>query len=383
MSSRAPLAWVWTGLVLTASVALVLATPDAVVNIGDALTVTTPTLLTALGVAITTRQPGNRIGWLMFGIGAALLIEPTALLILSGSRPEPVTILDILAVAGENTSFFVGFIIPLALLLHLFPTGGYLNGRWSWAGWLAVATSLGFVVDALFSAELHIADADWAVDNPIGFLSPLVETVFQQVAGVGLLTLVLGGIVAIVVRYRRSDSVVRSQVRLVALSLIFFIATTLYRLLSDDRGNVSSLVFGIVTVLIPISIAVAILRHRLFDIDRLVSRTVGYAVVIGTLALGYLGGALWLPTWIIGEQSPVFVAGSTLAAAALFNPMRRRVIGWVDRRFNRARYDAEQTLAHFAERLKDEIDVSQITSDSVAVISQTLRPESIGVWIRR
>lgn len=382
MSARSALAWLWTGFVATATVALVLATPDAVVNIGDALTVTTPTLLTALGVAITTLQPGNRIGWLMFGIGAAMLIEPTALLILSGSRPEPVTILDILAVTGENTSFFVGFIIPLALLLHLFPTGGYLTRRWSWAGWLAAVTSLSFLVDALFSVELHIADADWTVINPIGFVSPFVETVLRQVAGVGFLTLMVGGILAVVVRYRRSDSVVRSQVRLVALSLIFFIATALYRLLADDRGNASSLIFGFVTVLIPISIAVAIFRYRLFDIDRLISRTVGYATVIGTLALVYIGGAVWLPTRIIGEQSPVFVAGSTLAVAALFNPVRRRVLGWVDRRFNRARYDAEQTLTEFAERLKDETDVTQITSDSIAVITQTMQPTSIGVWIR-
>jgi len=382
MSSRVRLAWVWTGLVVAASVALVLATPSSVGNIGDAMTVSTPTLLTALGAAITTRQPGNRIGWLMFGVGAALLIEPTALLILSGDRPEPVTLLDVLAVTGENTSFFIGFIIPVAFLLYLFPTGSYLTGGWSWAGWLAAVASLSFVVDALFSVELRIADADWIVSNPIGFLSPGPQTALEFVAGIGMLTLMLGGIVAIVVRYRRSDSVVRSQIRLVALSLIFFIVTALYRLLTDDRGNASSLIFGFVTVLIPISIAVAILRHRLFDIDRVISRTVGYAIVIGTLALVYIGGALWLPTQFLGERSPVFVAGSTLAVAALFNPLRRRVVGWVDRRFNRARYDAEQTLALFAERLKEEIDVSQITSDSIAVISQTMQPESIGVWIR-
>lgn len=382
MSPGARLTWVWTGLVLSASVALVLATPGSVVNVGDALTVSTPTLLTALGAAITTHQPGNRIAWLMFGIGTALLIQPTALLILSGDRPEPVTFLDVLAVVGENTSFFVGFIIPLALLLHLFPTGAYLTRRWSWAGWLAGVTSLSFIVGTLFSVELRIEDADWIVINPIGFLSSGVETVLEHVAGFGMLTLMLGGIVAIVVRYRRSDSLVRSQVRLIALSLVFFIVTALYRLLTDDRGNASSIIFGIVTVLIPISIAVAILRHRLFDIDRLISRTFGYAIVVVTLALVYVGGALWLPTRFTGEQSPVFVAGSTLAVAALFNPVRRRIISWVDRRFNRARYDAEQTLALFAERLKEEIDVGQITSDSIAVISQTLQPESIGIWIR-
>lgn len=382
MSSRSIVAWIWTGLVVTATVALVRATPKPNVNLGDALTVSAPTLMTALGASITIRQPGNRIGWLMLAIGAALFIEPTALVILSGGPPEPVMMLDVLAVVAENTSFFVGFIIPLALLLHLFPNGRYMSRRWSWAGWLAVVVSLSFLVDSLFSIELRIEDANWTVTNPIGLLSPGVETALLNVAGVGMLTLMVGGIVAIVVRYRRSDSVVRSQIRLVALSLVLFIATALYRLLTDDRGNVSDFAFGIVTILVPISITVAILRHRLFDIDRLISRTVGYAIVIGTLALVYIAGAVWLPTRITGEESPLFVAGSTLAVAALFNPVRRRVIGWVDRRFDRGRYDAEQVLARFSERLNDEIALDQIAADSIAVISQTMQPSSVGVWIR-
>jgi uncharacterized membrane protein len=379
---RKVFAWTWVGVVTAISVALVMAIPDSITDISDVLNVSTPALLTVLGVLISTRQEGNRIGWLMIFVGAAFLIEPAAILELSGGAPDPVTALDVLAVAGENTAFFVGFIIPFALLLYLFPTGRYLTRRWSWAGWMAVISSLAFLLDALLKKEMSIHDAEWTLVNPIGLLSPEVRTVLQYVAGNGMLILMGGGLVAIVVRYLRSDSTVKSQIRLVALSLIMFIVVAFYRLLVDDRGYVSSILFGVATLLIPISIALAIVRHRLFDIDRLISRTVAYTVVVGTLAAVYVAGAVWLPTQVTGDQSPIFVAGSTLAVAALFNPLRRRVIGWVDRRFNRERYDAQHVVAELTHRLKNRIDVDGIAEESIAVINQVVQPSSVGVWVR-
>lgn len=379
---RKVFAWTWVGVVTAISVALVMAIPDSITDISDVLNVSTPALLTVLGVLISTRQEGNRIGWLMIFVGAAFLIEPAAILELSGGAPDPVTTLDVLASAGENTAFFVGFIIPFALLLYLFPTGRYLTRRWSWAGWMAVISSLAFLLDALLKKEMSIHDAEWTLVNPIGLLSPEVRTVLQYVAGNGMLILMGGGLVAIVVRYLRSDSTVKSQIRLVALSLIMFIVVAFYRLLVDDRGYVSSILFGVATLLIPISIALAIVRHRLFDIDRLISRTVAYTVVVGTLAAVYVAGAVWLPTQVTGDQSPIFVAGSTLAVAALFNPLRRRVIGWVDRRFNRERYDAQHVVSDLTHRLKNRIDVDGIAEESIAVINQVVQPSSVGFWVR-
>jgi hypothetical protein len=374
--------WSWVGVVMALSVVLAMAIPDSIADISDVLTVITPALLTVLGVLITTRQEGNRIGWLMIFVGGAFLIEPFAILRLSGARPDPVTTLDVLAVIGENTTFFWGFIIPFALLLYLFPTGRYLTRRWSWAGWLAVISSLGFLSDALLKKEMSINDAEWTVTNPIGFLSPEVRTILQFVAGMGMLTLMGGGLVAVVVRYRRSDPAAKSQIRLVALSLIMFIVVAFYRLLVNERGYASSILFGVATLLIPISIALAIVRHRLFDIDRLISRTIGYTFVVGILATVYVAGAVWLPTQLTGDQSPIFVAASTLAVAALFNPLRRRVIGWVDRRFNRERYDAQHVVAELTHRLKNRIDVDGIAEESIAVINQVVQPSSVGVWVR-
>lgn len=382
MSSRSLLSWIWTGLVLVTSIALVLAVHDSIGGIEDAMLVLTPTLLAALGAVIITRQRGNRIGWLMIVVSAGLLIEPAAILELSGGKPEPVTVVDVLAIVGENTAFFVGFIIPIALLLYLFPSGRYLTRRWSWAGWLALVSSVGFLGSSLFSTEMTIYDADWTVINPLVHLPARLEAAFTFVSGIAMLPLLIAGIAAIVARYRRSDFEVRSQIRLVSLSLVFFIAVVLYRLLTDDRGSLSGLLFGLSTVSIPISITLAILRYRLFDIDRLISRTVGYVIVVGVLALVYVAGAVWLPTQITGGGSPLFVAASTLAAAALFNPLRRHVIKWIDRRFNRSRYDTEEVLSAFGEHLKDEIDVDQITAESLALIHETLQPASVGAWIK-
>ncbi|MGH8947860.1 MAG: hypothetical protein ACRDXF_03290, partial [Acidimicrobiia bacterium] len=130
------------------------------------------------------------------------------------------------------------------------------------------------------------------------------------------------------------------------------------------------------------AVTLAILRYRLFEIDRLISRTVTYAVVAGALALVYGVGAIWLPSRIVGEQTPLFVAGSTLAVAALFNPLRRRVMRWVDRRFNRSSYDLEQITDRFAARLRDQVDADRLADDWAKVVTGTLQPSAVGVWVR-
>ena len=124
------------------------------------------------------------------------------------------------------------------------------------------------------------------------------------------------------------------------------------------------------------------LRYRLYDFDRVVSRTVSYALLVLILGAVYVAGAVWLPTRIVGEQSPLFVAGSTLAVAALFTPVRRRVMIWVDRRFYRSRYQLEQVMDDFSSHLQDQVDPDRMASDWVNLVSDTLRPTTAGVWVR-
>jgi hypothetical protein len=204
------------------------------------------------------------------------------------------------------------------------------------------------------------------------------------VSSLGLLLLVVGGVMAIITRYRRSEAAVRSQIKWVLFGLGIMLASFFGSWFLPDSAPdwLSSLLFIVLLTAIPVSVMVAINRYHLYDIERLISRTIGYAIVIATLALVYVAGAVWLPAQIIGEQSSAFVAGSTLVVASLLNPVRRRVISRVDQRFNRSRYDAQKVIAEFSERLKDEIDIDQITADSTAVISRTVQPESMRVWIR-
>jgi hypothetical protein len=149
---------------------------------------------------------------------------------------------------------------------------------------------------------------------------------------------------------------------------------------SASTTGVASYLLGAALIALPVSIGVGILRYRLYDIDRIISRTLAYAIVTGLL-IGVYAGLVLLATGVLRFSSPVAVAASTLAAAALFNPVRRRVQRAVDRRFNRARYDADQTVAAFAARLKDAVDLDSVRTDLAEVVQRTLEPAHVRVWI--
>jgi hypothetical protein len=199
-----------------------------------------------------------------------------------------------------------------------------------------------------------------------------------------ILSFVIGG-AALVHRFLRSEGPERNQIKWVALAgaCVAAILTLLLILFGleavDQTWGELLLVAGVVAV--PTAVAIAVLRYRLYEIDRLLSRTVGYVVVLGVLTAVYVVGAVWLPTRLLGEQSPLFVAASTLTVAGLFGPLRRRVLVWVDRRFYRARYDADRVAEAFSSRLRDQIDLTDLTADWVGVVTSTLRPSTIGVWV--
>jgi hypothetical protein len=139
--------------------------------------------------------------------------------------------------------------------------------------------------------------------------------------------------------------------------------------------------FGIAVLALPLAIGFAVLRYRLYEIDRIISRTVAYTIVIVLLVVAYMA-ALSALTWLLPTESPLAVAASTLAAAALFNPLRVRVQAWVDRRFNRSRYDAERVMTGFAETLRDEVDLDSVVEGWVTVVSRTMQPATVDVWVR-
>jgi FtsH-binding integral membrane protein len=239
-------------------------------------------------------------------------------------------------------------------------------------------------LSGIFSKVIVLAtpEASWSINNPIGFLPESVNPVLNYVYGIPMITVLVVGVFALIIRFRRSDEAVRAQIKWVSLSLIVFVVTLLFRFATyPGEDLLSQVLFSAATAFIPVSMTLGILRYRLFDIDRLISRTVGYVVVVAALGSVYVLGAVWLPSRLLGEQPTLFVAGSTLAVAALFNPVRNRVLAWVDRRFYRSQYDAQRVVDDFTGRLRNRLDVEQLISESMSVVAEVMHPSAIAVWV--
>jgi hypothetical protein len=273
------------------------------------------------------------------------------------------------------------FNIPFLLLLY--PDGHLPSPRWKPALWLTVGlVATTFIASAFFAEPEPVVGL---VPNPLGIpaLTGFFELLFAYVVVPGLLVAIILGLLSLIARYRNGEGVVRQQVKVLlwvgAVAVIFFGVTSR---LQGGPVWLEPLLNIVFSLFVGGAVTLAILRYRLFEIDRLISRTVTYAVLAGALALVYGFGALWLPSRIVGGQTPLFVAGSTLAVAALFNPLRRQVMRWVDHRFNRSSYDFEQITDQFAARLRDQVDADRLADDWATVVTGTLQPSVVGVWVR-
>jgi hypothetical protein len=340
----------------------------------------------AVGLIVARRQPGNPIGWLLLVIPASVLLGldagPYAWLVYRMGYRLP---LGPAAVLLENF-YWVVLTIALPLVFLLFPDGVLPSPRWRWVLWsyLTVAAGLfllGYaaMVTVIAAQGVHL-DAGGGL---AGFDHPSGSTAW--VARVNALfpaLLVFWPVFAarLVLSWRRASEDRRQQLKwLMAGSAAavagFIISNTVPAL---DPGAIA---VG-VGVVLPVCLGVAILKYRLYDIDRIISRTLAYAIVTGLL-IGLYAGLVLLATEVFRFHSTVAVAAATLAAAALFNPLRRRVQHIVDRRFNRARYDAGQTAAAFAARLKDAVDLDSVRDDLARTVHQALEPAHVSVWISR
>jgi hypothetical protein len=285
--------------------------------------------------------------------------------------------------------------VAYPLVILLFPDGRLSSRRWRWVLWsylvvgaylpvgiyeITIRTVIGHRIQVLANGDLA------AVDNPSGG-----GGVLSALVGVALPLLVVFWLAFFgrqAASFRRSSGERRQQLKwLMTGAAIFVIALILSVVVSIIDSHPSTFVQilidigGLGTLALPVGIGVGILKYRLYEIDRLISRTLAYAVLTGLL-VGVYAGLVLLATRVLSFSSPVAVAASTLAAAALFNPLRRRVQRVVDRRFNRARYDAEVTVAAFSARLKDAVDLGAVRADLLDVVSRSLEPAHVSVWIR-
>ena len=340
----------------------------------------------AVGILIVVRRPGNAMGWILSAIGLLVMLgalagEYVLYALEQGSIDAPA-----LTPAAWLAEWY--WFPTLALVLFftpfLFPDGRPVSRRWRPVLWLGIAVTGLITVMAALSENL--GEPDFSLPNPIGVAGmPDVEaSTIGNVLFILLGALILAAATSVVVRYRRSRGDERQQLKWFTFAAL---VTALIPVTEDllqslaDLTVESDVPFAVAISLLPIAIGVAIFRYRLYEIDRLISRTVSYAVIAAVLVAVYAGSILALGS-LVGRGNPLAVAGATLAAAALFNPLRRRVQSFIDRRFNSSRYDAARVVDGFASRLRAEVDLPGLTSDLSGVVGQTLQPTTMSVWLR-
>ena len=345
-----------------------------------------------LGVLVARRQPRNAEGWLLLGlaVGVLVVLDSGLYAVLDYRLHHGRLALGESAVFLKDT---LGgpLILVFALVILLFPDGR-VTRRWAWVLWSYLVLTAVIAVGIVASEAGTLAGRPVQVDLTGGYSgsgSPAGVLGVLAVAGVGVFVVPLlwpAFVARQVLSWRRSAGERRQQLKWLMAGAVIAVTGLAMIAFGPPRDQTAGRVIRDLAFLamaaLPVSMGVGILKYHLYDIDRLISRTLSYALVTGVLAGVYIG-VVTLATQVLAFSSPVGVAASTLAAAALFSPLRRRVQRAVDRRFNRARYDADKTVAAFASRLKDAVDLDSVRDDLASVAQKTLEPAHVSVWISR
>jgi hypothetical protein len=390
MSSRAAAWLAWSLLALyvlsasSGSVLYVLNGSSERTLYGDIANAAAYAAFAAVGFLIARRKPGNAIGWLFGGIALS-----SSLSFLAGEYSKHALITNPGSLPGglfvawvSNWSWVPAVMLPATFLPLLFPTGEPLSRRWRPIAWLAAIVMaafilLGAILPGPLSGEFR------SIANPAGVEALKgVEGPALTVLGTLLTGVLLVSVVSLIVRFWRSEGEERQQIKWFAYAAMLLIGLSF---LNGPFGGPGNLFFGVGIALLPIATGIAILRYRLYDIDLIINRTLVYGSLTATLVAFYLGGIVVLQrlfVYLTGEKSTLAVVASTLAIAALFNPLRRRVQGFVDHRFYRRKYDAAKTLAAFNTRLRDETELDTLSGDVVGVVRETMQPAHVSLWLR-
>ena len=401
VSAHAATRLVWTLTALSALL-LVLAVVLLVLNRDLGFRVLSPHLFVVpgfavVGLVLAVRRPGHTIGWLFVGMGLVAAVQAfsfeyaiRALVTAPGSLPAAFWMAWLAAWTWTLN------LPALALLLLWFPDGRVPSPRWRVVPWLLGVAVAGITVWTMLQPgpiDLSVVK----IANPAGLAAldgPTVQALGNVPGILAFLTLFVGSVacaLAPFVRRRRADPIERQQLKWLAfVAAASGLAGAAGFLMVGFGHSAVAIVGGLLLLLtltgiaigIPVAVGLAILRYRLYDIDQVINRTLVYALLTAVLGLGYAGVVLTLGQLLGRRNSSLAVAGATLAMAALFQPLRRRIQQLVDRRFNRRRYNAGQTIQAFSARLRDQVDLDTLTGELLAVADQTMQPTQASVWLR-
>jgi hypothetical protein len=339
-----------------------------------------------VGSLLVAKRPTNLIGWILATVALMIAIFPAggtyaAYVMATRGQPDALTVF---AAWTQNWYWYVLLALAVIYLPLLFPDGRLPSRRWLPVAVLPGIGTLVTVVLGALADTLEVEGAGYEIENPIGieglaYVEDLpVFGVLNVLLGVGI----VGGVASVVVRFRRSRGVERQQMK-------WFVYAAALMLLAPGEGLlpdiVSNVLFGVVLLALPTAIGIAILRYRLYDIDIIINRTLVYGSLTAMLVLFYVGGAVSLQyafRTLTGQESQIAIVASTLAIAALFNPLRRWVQAFVDRRFYRRKYDAAKTLEAFSAKLRDETDLDALNNELVSVVRETMQPAHVSLWLR-
>jgi len=347
-----------------------------------------PTLagLTAslVGVVLASRRPRHPVGWLLLALGLCLATSGAAAGYVPYSlvlRPRALPAAHVVArlyPTVTNAAF-----VALGFVLLLTPTGSPPSPRWRWWAWgSAAATAVLLVAATVAPGSLDAGALVAGGPQEFRAFGGALRPANQAAQALAILT-ILVGTVSLVVRFRHARGVERQQLRWVALAagMMGVVMAAVAVLVAAGEVDLAGWVAVLGLVLLPLAIGAAILRYRLYDLDRIISRTLAYGLLTVLLGGGYALTVLGLGQ-LLGQDSSLVVAVATLAVAAAFQPARRRIQQAVDRRFNRRRYDAARTIAGFRARLREEVDLDTLTGELLAVVEQTMQPTQASLWLR-
>ena len=342
-----------------------------------------------VGAIVASRRPENPVGWLLclsgVAVGASTFISQYAIYALL-ARPHALP-------AGEASAWIASWSLPIIIGLQvsyliLFPTGRLPSRRWTPAAWLMLAMLGVAVVSSAFASDPYMGSLG-PIRNPLaidGF-----SEVYKAVSSTMFPLLYVVAAASLFVRLRHATGVERQQLKWLAYAAAGFALGVILVLLSGAMdapawfGRAANAVFLVTSEGIIVAIGIAIIRYKLYDIDLLINRTLVYGTLTATLVALYFGGIVVLQSAFVlltGERSTLAVVASTLLIAALFNPLRRRIQRFIDRRFYRRKYDAAKTLATFNSRLREETDLDSLSEEVLGVVSETMQPAHASLWLR-